>query len=72
MLTTVDWLIMILYFVLVFGMDISETHIRTSNDFFLGSRAIPAWVCGIAFMSANLGVQEVIGHGRFGSEISVG
>jgi len=30
---------------------------RTSMDFFLAGQKIPAWVCGLAFLSANLGAQ---------------
>ena len=33
---------------------------RTSMDF-LSGRSIPAWIAGLAFISANLGAQEVIG-----------
>ena len=32
-----------------------------SKEFFTSGRSIPAWVTGLAFLSANLGAQEVIG-----------
>ena len=44
---------------------------RTSNDFFLAGRSIPAWVCGLAFISANLGAQEVIGMGASGAKYGI-
>src|SRR5205807_2716761 len=45
--------------------------VKTSTDFFLAGRAIPAWVCGLAFMSANLGAQEVIGMGASGAKYGI-
>src|SRR5579872_3539441 len=41
---------------------------RTSTDFFLSGRAIPAWITGLAFISANLGAQEVIGMAASGAK----
>jgi Na+/proline symporter len=34
---------------------------RQGEDFFLSGRSIPSWIAGLAFISANLGAQEVIG-----------
>ncbi|MGA7924494.1 MAG: sodium:solute symporter family protein, partial [Candidatus Sulfotelmatobacter sp.] len=39
--------------------------------FFLAGRSIPAWVCGLAFISANLGAQEVIGMGASGAKYGI-
>src|SRR5258708_38434271 len=62
MLTAIDWTIMIVYLVFVLGIVLAlKRYMRTSTDFFLPGRSIPAWVCGLAFISANLGAQEVIG-----------
>ncbi len=44
---------------------------RTSTDFFLSGRSIPAWVTGLAFLSANLGAQEVIGMGASGAKYGI-
>ena len=44
---------------------------KTSTDFFLSGRSIPAWVCGLAFISANLGAQEVIGMGACGAKYGI-
>ena len=44
---------------------------RTSTDFFLSGRSIPAWITGLAFLSANLGAQEVIGMGASGAKYGI-
>ena len=44
---------------------------RTSTDFFLSGRLIPAWVTGLAFISANLGAQEVIGMAASGAKYGI-
>src|ERR1700751_712792 len=68
-LTFIDWLIMLVYFVFVLGIGFAlKRYMRTSNDFFLAGRSIPAWICGLAFISANLGAQEVIGMGASGAK----
>ena len=71
-LSPVDWLIMLVYFAFVLGIGIAlKRYMRTSNDFFLAGRSIPAWVCGIAFISANLGAQEVIGMAASGAKYGI-
>jgi SSS family solute:Na+ symporter len=44
---------------------------KTSEDFFLSGRSIPAWVAGLAFISANLGAQEVIGMAASGAKYGI-
>jgi solute:Na+ symporter, SSS family len=71
-LSTIDWLIMLVYFAFVLGIGFAlKRYMRTSNDFFLAGRSIPAWVCGLAFISANLGAQEVIGMGASGAKYGI-
>jgi SSS family solute:Na+ symporter len=71
-LTYIDWLIMLVYFTFVLGIGFAlKRYMRTSNDFFLAGRAIPAWVCGLAFISANLGAQEVMGMGASGAKYGI-
>src|ERR1051325_10314095 len=71
-LTAIDWLIMAVYLVFVLGIGFwLRRSIRTSTDFFLSGRSIPAWVCGLAFISANLGAQEVIGMGASGAKYGI-
>src|SRR5256886_1375800 len=58
----IDWVIMGVYFVFVLGVGYAlRRQVKTSTDYFLSGRSIPAWVAGLAFLSANLGAQEVIG-----------
>src|SRR5947209_19400256 len=72
MLTAIDWIIMTVYFAFVLGIGVAlKRYTRTSSDFFLAGRAIPAWVCGLAFISANLGAQEVIGMGASGAKYGI-
>lgn len=60
---------MLLYFVFVLGIGFAlKRYMKTSKDFFLAGRALPAWICGLAFISANLGAQEVIGMGASGAK----
>jgi SSS family solute:Na+ symporter len=71
-LSWIDWLIMLVYFAFVLGIGFAlKRYMRTSNDFFLAGRSIPAWVCGLAFISANLGAQEVIGMGASGAKYGI-
>jgi SSS family solute:Na+ symporter len=71
-MTGIDWLILALYFAFVLGIGVTlKSSMKTSTDFFLAGRAIPAWVCGLAFMSANLGAQEVIGMGASGAKYGI-
>ena len=71
-LTYIDWLIMLVYFAFVLGIGfILKRYMKTSNDFFLAGRSIPAWVCGLAFISTNLGAQEVIGMGASGAKYGI-
>src|SRR5256886_10501132 len=72
MRTAIDWTIMIVYFAFVLGMGLAlKRYMRTSTDFFLAGRAIPAWVCGLAFISANLGAQEIIGMAASGAKYGI-
>jgi SSS family solute:Na+ symporter len=71
-LTSIDWIIMAVYFLFVLGIGVvSKRYMKTSTDFFLAGRSIPAWVCGLAFISANLGAQEVIGMGASGAKYGI-
>ena len=71
-LTAIDWTIMVVYFVFVLGIGFAlKRYMRTSKDFFQAGQAIPAWVCGLAFISANLGAQEVIGMAASGAKYGI-
>ncbi|MDR3745483.1 MAG: sodium:solute symporter family protein [Acidobacteriaceae bacterium] len=63
---------MLVYFTFVLGIGFAlKRYMKTSTDFFLAGRAIPAWVCGLAFISTNLGAQEVIGMGASGAKYGI-
>src|SRR5690242_6668573 len=67
--TAIDWTIMGVYFAFVLGIGAAlKRYMRTSTDYFLSGRAIPAWITGLAFISANLGAQEVIGMAASGAK----
>ncbi len=67
-----DYLILALYFVTVLGVGFAARRaIRTSVDFFLSGRSLPAWVTGLAFVSANLGALEIIGMAANGAQYGV-
>ena len=71
-LTSIDWIIMLVYFAFVLGIGfLLKRSVKTSTDFFLAGRAIPAWICGLAFISANLGAQEVIGMAASGAKYGI-
>src|SRR5881392_3763008 len=68
----VDYAVMALYFAFVLGIGAAlRRYVRTSEDFFLSGRSIPAWVTGLAFISANLGAQEVIGMAASGAKYGI-
>src|SRR5213596_2940025 len=71
-LTWLDWLLMVVYFAFVLGVGVAlKRRTTTSKDFFLAGRAMPAWVCGLAFISANLGAQEIIGMSASGAKYGI-
>lgn len=71
-LTTIDHAIMALYVAVVLGIGWALKRVtRTSGDFLQSGRALPSWVTGLAFLSANLGAQEVIGMGASGAKYGI-
>lgn len=71
-LAPVDYVVMALYFAAVLGVGwVLRRVMRSSTDFFLSGRSLSAWVTGIAFISANLGAQEVIGMGASGAKYGI-
>jgi solute:Na+ symporter, SSS family len=65
----IDDVLMAIYFAFTVGVGyMLKRRTRTSNDFFLAGRSMPTWVAGLAFISANLGAQEVIGMGASGAK----
>ena len=68
----IDYAILIIYFAFVLGIGWAlRRQMKSSEDFFLSGRAIPAWIAGLAFLSANLGAQEVIGMAASGAKYGI-
>ncbi|MFW0109341.1 sodium:solute symporter family protein [Rothia sp. P13129] len=68
----VDYLMLIIYFVTVLAIGIiARRSVKTSMDFFLSGRSMPAWITGLAFVSANLGATEILGMAANGAEIGM-
>ncbi|MEU1751650.1 sodium:solute symporter family protein [Micromonospora matsumotoense] len=71
-MNVLDYGILALYFVTVLGVGFAARRaIRTSVDFFLSGRSLPAWVTGLAFVSANLGALEIIGMAANGAQYGI-
>jgi SSS family solute:Na+ symporter len=68
----IDYVILVVYFLFVLGIGLAlRRHTKTSEDFFLSGRSIPAWIAGLAFLSANLGAQEMIGMAASGAKYGI-
>jgi SSS family solute:Na+ symporter len=64
-----DFGIIIAYFVAVLGVGYwLKGKMKSSSDFLLSHRNFSHWITGIAFMSANLGALEVMGHTANGAK----
>jgi solute:Na+ symporter, SSS family len=71
-LSLVDYSILVLYVVFVIGIGFAlKRQMKTSADFFLSGRNIPAWVTGLAFLSANLGALELVGMAASGAKYGI-
>src|SRR5256714_4913940 len=67
-----DYVLVAIYFVFVLGIGfIARSQISTSLDFFLSGRRLPAWVTGLAFISANLGAVEIMGMSANGAQVGL-
>ena len=67
-----DYLIIFVYFLFVIGVGIIiKNKIKSSNDFLNSSRGIPLWITSLAFISANLGAQEVLGMVASGAKYGI-
>nr|WP_208405865.1 sodium:solute symporter family protein [Amycolatopsis granulosa] len=65
----IDYVLLAFYFVLVLGIGyLARKQVSSSIDFFLSGRSLPAWVTGLAFISANLGAIEVMGMSANGAQ----
>jgi SSS family solute:Na+ symporter len=68
-LALIDYVLLLIYFGFVLGIGFALKRTTTSTgEFFMAGRSIPAWITGLAFISANLGAQEVMGMGASGAK----
>ena len=68
----VDYVLVALYFGFVLGIGIlARRQVSSSIDFFLSGRSLPAWVTGLAFISANLGAVEIMGMSANGAQFGI-
>ena len=71
-LSPLDLTLIVIYFVFVIGIGFALRRlITTSTDFFLSGRSLPAWITGIAFISANLGAIEILGMSASGAQYGI-
>jgi SSS family solute:Na+ symporter len=64
--------ILVVYFAVVIGIGVlARRSITTSEDFLLSGRSLPAWITGLAFVSANLGATEILGMAANGAQYGV-
>ena len=71
-LSPIDYSILGLYIAFVIGIGFAlKRQMKTSADFFLSGRNIPAWVTGLAFLSANLGALELVGMAASGAKYGI-
>jgi solute:Na+ symporter, SSS family len=67
-----DYFLLAIYFSLVITIGVlARRAIATSEDFLLSGRSLPAWVTGIAFISANLGAIEILGMAANGAQYGI-
>ncbi|RBY87148.1 Na+/galactose cotransporter [Blastococcus sp. TBT05-19] len=65
----VDYALVAAYFAVVLLIGVAaRRRVSDSLDFFLSGRSLPAWVTGLAFVSANLGAVEIVGMSANGAQ----
>ncbi len=64
-----DYAILLIYVVFVIAIGfVLRRYLKSSSDFLTSGRSIPAWVTGLAFISANLGALELVGMAASGAK----
>src|SRR3954451_244004 len=68
----VDYAILAIYFLTVLGVGFAaKRYIKSSLDYFLSGRSLPAWITGLAFVAANMGATEILGMGANGAQYGI-
>src|SRR5213592_2359988 len=67
-----DVAILAIYGPFVLGIGFAlRRRVTGSADFLMAGQSIPAWTAGLAFLSANLGAQEMIGMAASGAKYGI-
>jgi len=68
----IDYSILIAYTAFVLGIGFAlKRYMKSSSDYLMSGRSIPAWVTGLAFISANLGALELVGMAASGAKYGI-
>ena len=68
-LHSIDYVLLVTYFLFVLGIGfVLRRTVSGSKDFFESGRSLPAWICALGFIGANLGAQEVMGMAASGAK----
>ena len=71
-LAPLDYAIIAVYFAFVLAIGaVLRRRVTTSSHFLMSGRAVPLWITSLAFISANLGAQEVIGMAASGAKYGI-
>jgi solute:Na+ symporter, SSS family len=71
-LAWIDIVLIAIYCAFVLGIGFRlRRQMVGSAEFFMAGRSMPAWVAGLAFLSANLGAQEMIGMAASGAKYGI-
>jgi len=68
-LELIDYAVIAIYFLFVVTIGyVLKKKIKTGNDFLMSNKNIPLWIISLAFISANLRAQEVLGMAANGAK----
>jgi SSS family solute:Na+ symporter len=68
----VDYLIIGIYFAFVLGIGwVLRRQMTGTKDYLESGRSLPAWICALGFIGANLGAQEVMGMAASGAKYGI-
>ena len=71
-LGVIDYCLLVIYFAFVLGIGfVVRKGVSGTKDFFESGRALPAWICALGFIGANLGAQEVMGMAASGAKYGI-
>lgn len=71
-LGALDYAVMLIYVAFVVGIGFAlRRYLKSSSDYLTSGRSIPAWVTGLAFISANLGALELVGMAANGAQYGI-